>query len=107
MDLAPIRRFSSSIYYVRNLAATAGDGIPTLVRARFGVNGGAPAFLDAQALVEGVEGFRVEYGIDNMSDTGTAVDLASLGTALCWSDTATLAATSSTTATACASNAEY
>ena len=29
--------FSSSIYYVRNYAATAGDGIPTLVRARFGV----------------------------------------------------------------------
>jgi len=92
---APIRRFASSIYYVRNYASTAGDGNPTLVRARFGVSstgtaGNDPEFLAAQALVEGVEGFRVEYGIDNKSDTGATVDLAALGTAINWQSTAIL-----------------
>lgn len=82
---APVRRFSSSIYYVRNYASTAGDGIPTLVRARFGVEGATPPrFLSAQALVEGVENFKVEYGIDNVSDTGVTVGLAELGTAVNW-----------------------
>lgn len=95
-DAAPIRRFSSSIYYVRNYASAAGDGIPTLVRARFGVNGttGAPEFLAAQALVEGVEGFRVAYGVDSASDTGAVVSLAALGAAPCWwSATADLSTT--------------
>ncbi|MDP3762128.1 MAG: PilW family protein [Ramlibacter sp.] len=92
---APIRRFASSIYYVRNYANAVGDGIPTLVRARFGVSntaaaGNDPAFLPAQALVEGVEGFRVEYGIDDRSDTGATVDLAALGTAINWLTTAIL-----------------
>ncbi len=82
---APIRRFSSTIYYVRNYAATPGDGIPTLVRSRFGVSntaaaGNVPQYLPAQALVEGVEGFRVEYGLDNKGDTGVTVDLAALST---------------------------
>lgn len=88
-DAAPIRRFSSSIYYVRNHATTAGDGIPTLMRARFGVNG-TPQFLAAQALVEGVERFRVEYGVDNVSDTGAAVNLAALGSAINWANASVL-----------------
>jgi type IV pilus assembly protein PilW len=92
---APVRRFSSSIYYVRSYANTAGDGIPTLVRARFGVTdsataGNVPQFLAEQALVEGVEGFRVEYGLDDKSDTGAAVNLAALGTAINWQSTAVL-----------------
>lgn len=92
---APIRRFASSLYYVRNYANTAGDGIPTLVRSRFGVSntavaGNDPAFLPAQALVEGVEGFRVEYGVDNLSDTGATVDLAALNTAINWQSAAIL-----------------
>jgi type IV pilus assembly protein PilW len=92
---APIRRFASSIYYVRNYANTVGDGVPTLVRARFGVTdstaaGNAPQFLSEQALVEGVEGFRVEYGLDNKSDTGATVDLAALGSPLNWQSTAIL-----------------
>jgi len=86
---APIRRFASSIYFVRNYANSPGDGIPTLVRARFGVSntavaGNDPEFLPAQALVEGVEGFRVEYGVDNLSDTGATVDLAALGAPINW-----------------------
>lgn len=107
-DASPIRRFSSSIYYVRDFASTSGDGIPTLMRARFGVNGstGAPEFMGAQALVEGVEGFRVEYGIDNVSDTGDAVNLAALGSALCWSSATvqSTATSSSASSTTCASN---
>ena len=92
---APIRRFSSSIYYVRNYANTAGDGIPTLMRLRFGVNdpasaGNTPQYLSAQAMVEGVQGFRVEYGIDNVSDTGATVDLAALGSPLNWLSNAVL-----------------
>jgi type IV pilus assembly protein PilW len=93
--LAPVWRFSSSIYYVRSFANIAGDGIPTLMRARYGVNntavaGSNPEFLSAQALVEGVQGFRVEYGLDNLSDTGAAVDLAALGSAINWASTTIL-----------------
>lgn len=80
---APIRRFSSSIYYVRDHANAAGDGIPALMRARFGVSG-TPEFLSAQALVEGVQGFRVEYGVDNRSDTAATVDLAALALPIAW-----------------------
>lgn len=86
---APIRRFSSSIYYVRDHANAAGDGIPTLMRARFGVNG-TPQFLSAQALVEGVQGFRVEYGVDNKSDTAATVDLAALALPIAWPTGATV-----------------
>lgn len=85
---APIRRFSSSIYYVRDHANAAGDGMPTLMRARFGVNG-TPQFLSAQALVEGVQGFRVEYGVDNRSDTAATVDLAALALPIAWPTGAT------------------
>ncbi len=85
---APIRRFSSSIYYVRDHANAAGDGLPTLMRARFGVNG-TPQFLSAQALVEGVQGFRVEYGVDNRSDTAATVDLAALALPIVWPTGAT------------------
>ncbi|MGA0002302.1 MAG: PilW family protein [Steroidobacteraceae bacterium] len=72
--LAGIRRFVSNIYYVRTYATTLGDGIPTLVRSRFGLNGGVLGQLPAEPLVEGVEGFRVEFGIDNLSKSGEAVN---------------------------------
>ena len=86
----PVRRFSSSIYYVRSYAVTVGDGIPTLMRARFGLNGsGTPSFTGAQALVEGVEGFRVQYGVDNLSDTGATVGVAQLAQAVAWPSGAT------------------
>lgn len=72
----PKRRFVQHIYYVRNYANTVGDGIPTLVRSAFEY-AGSPATLaqqPAQPLVEGVEGFRIELGIDSLSRTGAAVD---------------------------------
>ncbi len=74
--VTPRRRFIQHIYYVRTFANTAGDGIPTLVRSVFDF-AGSPANLAQQpavALVEGVEGFRVELGIDNISRTGAAVN---------------------------------
>lgn len=72
--LADKRKFTSSIYYIRNYAVTAGDGIPTLVRAQFDLWNGALGYGDPVALIEGIEAFRVELGIDNVSDSGAAVD---------------------------------
>lgn len=82
---APKRRFVSDIYYVRDFAETAGDGIPTLARSRFDLT---PTGLAQQApvpLIEGVEGFRVELGLDTLSKTGAAVNYAQ---AIHWADPA-------------------
>ncbi len=74
------RKFVSNIYYIRDYAVTAGDGIPTLVRSSFNLDGAVPAHQDAVAMIEGIEGFRVELGIDDRSNayagepTGTPVD---------------------------------
>jgi type IV pilus assembly protein PilW len=82
---AEIRRFISHIYYIRNYAVTAGDGIPTLMRADFDspAVGTDPAFQAAVPLVEGIDGFSVEFGIDDVSVTGDAVDYT---TATNWED---------------------
>ena len=68
---AELRKFVSSLYYIRNFSVTAGDGIPTLMRSQFDLSGGVLAHKTAEALIEGIEGFRVEFGIDNISDAGT------------------------------------
>jgi type IV pilus assembly protein PilW len=67
------RRFVSHMYYVRNFSVTAGDGIPTLMRSTFNLSGTTLAFQPAQPLIEGIQGFRVEYGIDNLGANGAAV----------------------------------
>lgn len=59
---APIRRFQSNIYYVRNDF--------TLMRSEF-LNG---AHQQAQPMIEGIEALRVEYGIDNVGRNGAAVN---------------------------------
>lgn len=82
---APKRRFISSIYYIRNFSITAGDGIPTLMRSQFDLMGGTLAHQTAQALIEGIEGFRVELGVDSLSKTGAAVDYTA---AINWADPA-------------------
>ena len=38
--MAEKRKFVSNLYYVRDYAVTAGDGIPTLVRSQFDLSGG-------------------------------------------------------------------
>jgi hypothetical protein len=68
------RKFVSNIYYIRDYATTVGDGIPTLMRSSFDLSGVTLAHQGAQALIEGIQGFRVEYGIDAQSDSGGAAD---------------------------------
>ncbi len=68
------RKFISNIYYIRDYAVTTGDGIPTLMRSQFGVASGVLEHKTAEALIEGIEGFRVEFGVDNLSDSGAAVN---------------------------------
>jgi type IV pilus assembly protein PilW len=70
--LAPIRKFISHIYWIRNFANTTGDGIPALVRSEFDLAGGSLSHQPAVALIEGIEGFNVELGID---DTVTRCNL--------------------------------
>ncbi len=77
------RKFISNIYYVRTYAVTPGDGVPTLMRSSFNLVGGIPGHEAADALIEGIEGFRVEYGVDNLSDTGAAVNF---GAAITWAN---------------------
>lgn len=71
---APARKFVSNIYYIRDYAITEGDGIPTLVRSQFGLTGGVLEQQDVEALIEGIEGFNIELGVDNVSDSGDPVD---------------------------------
>jgi type IV pilus assembly protein PilW len=74
---AALRKYVSNLYYVRDYAVTAGDGIPTLMRSQFGLSGGVLQYQPAQALIEGIEGFRVELGTDMKNAlTGIDVDLA-------------------------------
>jgi len=68
------RRYVSSIYYVRNFAFSSGDGIPTLMRASFGLSGTTPAYLAAQPMIEGIEALRFEYGLDNVGANGLPVN---------------------------------
>ncbi|MBS0344011.1 MAG: PilW family protein [Proteobacteria bacterium] len=77
------RKFISDIYYIRDYADTVGDGVPTLVRSRFDLAAGSLAQQPPVPLVEGVEGFRVELGLDTLSSTGAAVDYTK---GIIWSD---------------------
>jgi type IV pilus assembly protein PilW len=66
--LAEIRRVASTMYYVKDVSGT-----PTLMRSQLAASGAASTHLAAQPLVENVEGFRVEFGIDAKSDTNEDV----------------------------------
>lgn len=70
---AELRKFDSSLFYIRNYSVTAGDGIPTLMRLQFDLSGGV-----LEPLIDGIEGFRVEFGIDNISDAGIDTSTSSL-----------------------------
>lgn len=78
-DFANKRKFISNIYYIRDYAVTIGDGVPTLMRSQFDRKtiAGVPvlAHQAAEPMIEGIEGFSVELGIDNVSDSGAAVVL--------------------------------
>lgn len=82
---SPKRKLVADIYYVRDYAEAVGDGIPTLSRSRFDLVGGTLAQQPPTALIEGVEGFRVELGLDTLSKTGAAVNYTQ---AIAWADPA-------------------
>lgn len=87
------RKFVSTMYYVRTWSNASGDGIPTLVRSSF--DPGATVALShqpAEALVEGVEGFAVEIGIDNKVTRCGLNTAVALGAAVTKVDPATCAA---------------
>ena len=68
------RKYISNLYYIRDYATTAGDGIPTLMRSQFDLSGVSLSHQPAVPLINGIDGFKVELGIDNVSKTGAAVD---------------------------------
>jgi len=82
---SPKRKFISDIYYVRDYAETVGDGIPTLARSRFDLSATGLAQQPPVPLIEGVEGFRVELGLDTLGKTGAAVNYTQ---AISWADAA-------------------
>lgn len=90
-SIAPKYRYVSNIYYIRDWATSAGDGMPTLVRSSFDTAAGTPAQQPAVPLVEGIEGLRVEIGVDHLAVDGndivTATDAAERYTAaIAWID---------------------
>lgn len=68
--LARKRRLIYHVYYVRDYAVAAGDGVPTLMRSEFDLDGVLQAPV---ALIEGVDRFRVELGVDRKSRNGTDI----------------------------------
>ncbi len=77
LTVAERRKFVIDLYYVRDYAVTAGDGIPTLMRSTFDLSGGATpanALQSAVPLIEGIEAFRVELGVDNVSKSGASTN---------------------------------
>jgi prepilin-type N-terminal cleavage/methylation domain-containing protein len=83
--IADKRLFVSDLYYVHDFPHPdrPGETIPTLVRSRLDFVGGTLAQQAPVELIAGVEGFRVELGLDNRSDTGTATDYTD---AIAWLD---------------------
>lgn len=75
-----LRRFVSNIYYVRDYAVDPDDGIPTLMRSTFELGPDGLEHQPAVPVIEGIQGFRVELGVDDRSEayagqpTGTPVD---------------------------------
>jgi type IV pilus assembly protein PilW len=54
--------YTPRIYYLRNFALTAGDGIPTLCRKV--LVPGVPPTLGDECIAQGVENLQLEFGID-------------------------------------------
>jgi prepilin-type N-terminal cleavage/methylation domain-containing protein len=74
--LADKRKFISNMYYITDLVHPdrPGEVVPTLVISRFDLSGGTLAHQEPVASIEGIEAFRVELGLDNISDAGLMVD---------------------------------
>jgi type II secretory pathway pseudopilin PulG len=74
--VADKRRWVSNIYYISNVVNPdqPAQVIPTLVRSQLDVAGGTVAQQAPQPMIDGIESFRVELGIDTLSKTAAAVD---------------------------------
>lgn len=57
--------YRPSVYYVRNFAYDAGDGIPTLCKKT--LQGASPG-MATECLAAGIEDMQIEYGIDATGD---------------------------------------
>jgi prepilin-type N-terminal cleavage/methylation domain-containing protein len=70
------RKYISDIYYISNFPNPdyPGQVIPTLVRSSFDLTGGVLAQQAPVSLIDGVEGFRIVIGVDDISKSGAAVD---------------------------------
>ena len=83
--LADKRKWVSNIYYISNFVNPdqPTEVIPTLVRSQFDFASGTLAQQAPLAMIDGIDAFRVELGIDNVSKTLAAVDYTQ---AIVWSD---------------------
>lgn len=81
---APAYKLVQHMYYIRDFSVAAGDGIPTLMRSTFRATGGVSGWSDPQAMIEGIEGFRVDLGLDNLNRLNAALTAASFNTAPAW-----------------------
>lgn len=63
--VAPRRKVVTNIYYLAN-----SGGLPTLMRASLG-NG---VWSAPQPMIDGIEHFRIEYGVDNRARNGLCID---------------------------------
>lgn len=84
------RKYVSNLYYVRRYAVTDGDNLPTLMRRQFSCASGTCRFGQEEAMIEGIESFRVELGIDDVSDSGAALTAASFSAGVSWANPAVL-----------------
>jgi type IV pilus assembly protein PilW len=86
-------RFVSTLYWVRSYFSTAGDGIPTLVRTRFQLSGGEMKHTNTETLVDGIQAFRVQLGVDKVSKpttsggTGNTLSASSFAAVPCFNST--------------------
>jgi prepilin-type N-terminal cleavage/methylation domain-containing protein len=83
--VADKRRWVSNIYYISDIVNPdkPTEVIPTLVRSQFDLAGGTLAQQAPLPMIDGIESFRVELGIDNLSKSLAAVDYTQ---AIVWSD---------------------
>lgn len=65
--------YRPSVFYIRNFANVAGDGIPTLCKK---VLRGAVPSMTTECLAAGVENLQIEYGIDTSGDSSPNLYLA-------------------------------
>ena len=70
------RKFISEIYYIANYPDPdyPTQLVPTLVRSQFDLSNGTLAQQAPVPLIDGIEGFNVVLGIDNVSKSGAPVD---------------------------------